>query len=53
MYDPEQEDYDDDDYNYYPEEWSQLGKANSFNIDWTIRYVCALFTVSEFSQNLL
>jgi len=34
MYDPEQEDYDDDDYNYYPEEWSQLGKANSFNIDW-------------------
>ena len=34
MYDPEHEDYDDDDYQYYPEEWDQLGKANSFNINW-------------------
>ena len=32
--DPEHNDYDDDDYQNYPEEYNEHGYPNSFKIDW-------------------
>ncbi len=32
--DPEHEDYDDDEYKYYPNEYNEFGYPKQFNIDW-------------------
>ena len=32
--DPEHEDYDDDEYNYYPEEYNEHGYPQQFKFDW-------------------
>ena len=49
--DPEHEDYDDDEYKYYPQEYNDYGYPKAFSIDWAAWEQWLAKAVSEIQED--